>query len=43
MLGGIRRGEDAYLSDGVQRILGRPATSFSEWAGREAASLSSQG
>lgn len=35
MLGGIRRGEDAYLSDGVQKVLGRPATSFREWAQRE--------
>jgi len=35
MLGGIRRGEDAYLSDGVQRVLGRPATDFHEWARRE--------
>ncbi|HVT67948.1 MAG TPA: NAD(P)H-binding protein [Trebonia sp.] len=38
MLGGIRRGDDAYLSDGVQRLLGRPATSFAAWARREAAS-----
>jgi len=37
MLGGIRRGEDAYLSDGVGRILGRPATDFTTWASREAA------
>jgi uncharacterized protein YbjT (DUF2867 family) len=37
MLGGIRSGRDAYLSDGVQRVLGRPATSFSAWADREAA------
>jgi uncharacterized protein YbjT (DUF2867 family) len=36
MLGGIHRGDDAYLSDGVQRVLGRPATSFSSWAAREA-------
>jgi uncharacterized protein YbjT (DUF2867 family) len=42
MLGGIRRGDDAYLSDGVQRVLGRPATSFSDWASREAVSLTSQ-
>ena len=35
MLGGIRTGDDAYLSDGVQRVLGRPATSFAEWARRE--------
>jgi len=35
MLGGIRRGADAYLSDGVQRVLGRPPTGFREWAERE--------
>ncbi|HEY2278300.1 MAG TPA: NAD(P)H-binding protein [Streptosporangiaceae bacterium] len=35
MLGGIRRGDDAYLSDGVQQVLSRPATSLAEWAGRE--------
>jgi uncharacterized protein YbjT (DUF2867 family) len=35
MLGGIRRGEDAYVSDGVERVLGRPATSFEYWARRE--------
>jgi len=35
MLGGIRRGADAYLSDGVQRVLGRPATGLREWARRE--------
>ncbi|MBL0885796.1 NmrA family NAD(P)-binding protein [Myceligenerans indicum] len=35
MLRGIRRGEDAYLSDGVERVLGRGATSFQEWARRE--------
>ncbi|MHC5797296.1 NAD(P)H-binding protein [Lacisediminihabitans sp. FW035] len=40
MLGGIRRGEDAYVSDGVQRVLGRPATSFGDWARREASALS---
>lgn len=39
MLGGIRSGDDAYLSDGVQRVLGRPATSFEAWAAREATSL----
>ena len=39
MLGGIRDGKDAYISDGVQRILGRPATSFADWAAREAGSL----
>jgi uncharacterized protein YbjT (DUF2867 family) len=36
MLGGIRRGDDAYLSDGVPRVLGRPATSFADWARRAA-------
>jgi uncharacterized protein YbjT (DUF2867 family) len=36
MLGGIRRGADAYLSDGVPAVLGRPATGFAEWAAREA-------
>jgi uncharacterized protein YbjT (DUF2867 family) len=35
MLGGIRRGEDAYLSDGIQAVLGRPATGFRAWARRE--------
>ena len=39
MLGGlfglIRDGHDAHLSDGVQRALGRPATSFAAWAARE--------
>jgi uncharacterized protein YbjT (DUF2867 family) len=35
MLGGIRRGDDAYLSDGVQQVLGRPATSLTAWAARE--------
>ena len=35
MLRGIRSGADAYLSDGVQRVLGRPATSFHAWARRE--------
>jgi uncharacterized protein YbjT (DUF2867 family) len=36
MLDGIRRGADAYLSDGVTRILQRPATDFTTWAQREA-------
>jgi uncharacterized protein YbjT (DUF2867 family) len=35
MLGGIRRGEDAYLSDGIPTVLGRPATTFRAWALRE--------
>jgi uncharacterized protein YbjT (DUF2867 family) len=39
MLGGIRRGEDSYVSDGVRRVLGRPATSFGEWAAREGSVL----
>lgn len=39
MLGGIRSGADAYLSDGVRRVLGRPATDFSTWARREAANI----
>lgn len=39
MLGGIRSGDDAYLSDGVRRVLGRPAISFPEWATREAGTL----
>jgi hypothetical protein len=43
MLGGIRRGDDAYLSDGVRRVLGRPATSFGEWAAREAGTLADRG
>lgn len=36
MLDGIRRGADAYLSDGVTRTLRRPATDFATWARREA-------
>ena len=35
MLGGIRRGADAYLSDGVQRVLGREPTGLRDWALRE--------
>ena len=35
----IRNGHDAEVSDGVQRALGRPATSFEDWAAREAGSL----
>lgn len=35
MLGGIRRGRDAYLSDGVQQVLRRQPASFAEWAHRE--------
>jgi uncharacterized protein YbjT (DUF2867 family) len=39
MLGGIRSGEDAYVSTGVEDVLGRPATSFGDWAAREAGVL----
>jgi uncharacterized protein YbjT (DUF2867 family) len=35
MLGAIKRGEDAYLSDGVQQVLHRPPASFRAWARRE--------
>ena len=35
----IRDGHDAVVSDGVQRVLKRPATSFEDWAAREASSL----
>lgn len=35
MLEGIRTGADAYVSDGVERVLGRPATAFATWAARE--------
>jgi uncharacterized protein YbjT (DUF2867 family) len=41
MLNGIRRGDDAYLSDGVHRVLGRHAVSFADWAAREAGVLRS--
>lgn len=37
MLRGIRTGSDSSVSDGVQEVLGRPATSFQAWAYREAA------
>jgi uncharacterized protein YbjT (DUF2867 family) len=37
MLRGIRSGADAYLSSGVEEVLGRAATPFREWAAREAA------
>jgi uncharacterized protein YbjT (DUF2867 family) len=39
MLDGIRRDDDAYVSDGIPRVLGRPATSFADWAAREAREL----
>ncbi|MFJ8061872.1 NAD(P)H-binding protein [Streptomyces sp. NPDC096142] len=35
MLEGIRTGADAYLSQGVEEVLGRPATAFADWAARE--------
>ena len=35
----IKDGHDAGLSDGVSRALGRPATSFEDWAAREAGAL----
>ena len=35
----IRDGHDAGVSDGVQRVLTRPATSFEDWAAREASAL----
>src|SRR3954452_2457635 len=39
MLEGTRDGRDAFLSDGVERVLGRPPTAFAAWAAREAPSL----
>lgn len=38
VVGAIRRGMDAHLSDGVQRALGRPPRDFSEFARTAAAS-----
>ena len=35
----IRNGQDAEVSDEVQRALGRPPTSFEGWAAREASVL----
>lgn len=35
MLGGIRSGADAYLSDGVDRVLGHQGTDFATWARQE--------
>lgn len=35
LFGLIRDGSDAAVSDGVQRALGRPATTFADWAARE--------
>ncbi|MFJ6088050.1 NAD(P)H-binding protein [Streptomyces sp. NPDC092369] len=39
MLRGIRTGADAYLSTGVEEVLGRPATGFADWAAREAVAV----
>ncbi len=43
LLGGlfevIRAGHEAAVSDGVQQALGRPATSYEDWAAREAGAL----
>jgi uncharacterized protein YbjT (DUF2867 family) len=36
MLSAIRSGADAYLSPGIENVLGRPATDFATWAHREA-------
>jgi uncharacterized protein YbjT (DUF2867 family) len=35
MLDAIRAGRDAHLSDGVSRVLGRPATPFGDFAARD--------
>lgn len=39
MLDGIAAGRDGYLSDGVEQVLGRPATSFERWAHEEVAAV----
>jgi uncharacterized protein YbjT (DUF2867 family) len=39
MFEGIRDRRDAFLSDGVERVLGRPATTFAAWAADAAPSL----
>jgi hypothetical protein len=39
LLGLVRDGRGARPTDGVERALGRPATSFAEWADREAGAL----
>jgi uncharacterized protein YbjT (DUF2867 family) len=39
LFAGVRSGWEARLSDGVQRALGRPASSFHAFAAREAAAL----
>jgi hypothetical protein len=36
MLNAIRSGADAYLSDGVQQVLGRQPATLDDWARREA-------
>ena len=35
----VRAGHEAVVSDGVEHVLGRPATSFEEWAAREGHAL----
>jgi uncharacterized protein YbjT (DUF2867 family) len=42
MFDAIRDGRDAYRSDGVERLLGRPARGFSEWVAAEAGRAASQ-
>jgi uncharacterized protein YbjT (DUF2867 family) len=39
LFGVIRAGHEAPVSDGVERALGRPPTSFEAWAAREAGAL----
>lgn len=39
LVGYIASGDDAALSDGVQRVLGREPTRFEDWAAREAGVL----
>jgi uncharacterized protein YbjT (DUF2867 family) len=39
LAGFIRDGHDAYVSDGVQQVLGRAPQSFEQWAARDAEQL----
>jgi uncharacterized protein YbjT (DUF2867 family) len=39
MLDGIRSGRDERVSDGVETVLHRPATTFASWADREVGSI----
>lgn len=34
LLGYVKAGQDSHLSDGVPEVLGRPATSFEDWAAK---------